>query len=113
MKAIRYILATVLTMLLLYAATEAVQECTAGLFAYDNCLWLRVREELVLPQSKLLRAVTLELIGLLLLVGFYGTFRYVFPFGARLGRAKSGPTADAKADPPGQSGCVSGPSNRH
>lgn len=70
-------------MLLFYAATQAVQDCPTGLFVYENCLWLWVRDLLGLPQSKLARALTLELVGLALLAGFYGTLRYVFPLGAK------------------------------
>jgi hypothetical protein len=70
-------------MLLFYAATQAVQDCPIGLFTYENCLGLGVRDLLGLPQSKLARAFILELAGLALLVGFYATFRYVLPLGGK------------------------------
>ena len=91
MKIFRYISGVLLIILLFYAATQAVQDCPTGLFVYENCLWLWVRDLLGLPQSKLLRAVTLELVGLALLVGFYATFRYVLPLGENLRRGQPEP----------------------
>ena len=78
-------------MLLFYAATQVVQDCTIGLFTYENCVWLWVRDLLGLPQTKLARAFTLELAGLALLVGFYATFRYVLPLGEKLRRRQPEP----------------------
>lgn len=78
-RLLRIIPGIILSALLLYAATQAVEDCPTSLFVYDNCLWLWVRETLGLPQSKVARALVLEVIGLALLVGLYATFRYVFP----------------------------------
>ncbi len=94
-------------MLLFYAATQAVQDCTIGLLTYENCLWLWVRDLLGLPQSKLARAFTLELAGLALLVGSYATIRYVLPLGGQFHLQQPGPNAgkDSKSStsPPGGS----------
>ena len=79
LKATRIFAGFLLTALLLFAATQAVRDCTVGLYVYDNCLWLRLQEQLGLPQGKLWRAVVLELVGLALLAGLYLTVRYVFP----------------------------------
>jgi len=84
-------------MVLFYAATQAVQDCTTGLLAYENCLWLWVRDLLGLPQSKLPRAFTLQLVGLALLVGFCATIRYLLPLGGRF--RFQGPEANASVDP--------------
>ncbi len=94
MKVIRIIAGILLTGLLLHAANLAVRDCTAGLNSYDNCLWLRIRERLGFPPSKLLRAGALELVGLALLAGLYLTVRYVFPF-----RRKPGESRTARSDP--------------
>ncbi len=64
---------------LLYLATLAVHDCTTGLHTYDNCVWLWVLQHTGVPPSKLLRALTLEIIGLSLVAGLYITVRYVFP----------------------------------
>ena len=98
LKIFRYISGVLLIILLFYAATQAVQDCTIGLFAYENCLWLWVRDLLGLPQNKLLRAATLELFGLALLVGFYATFRYVLPLGDRFRRGQPEPHAGANGE---------------
>lgn len=66
--------------LLLTAASRATRDCKVGLYAFDICSWVWVRELLGLPASKLLRAVFLELIGLTLTVGIFLTIRYVLPF---------------------------------
>jgi hypothetical protein len=74
------ILAGVLALgLILAAASLAVRDCPIGPFTYENCIWLQVRDELNLPQSKILRGLTLEVIGLCLLAGVLLTVRYVFP----------------------------------
>jgi len=64
---------------LLYLASLAVHDCTVGLHVYDNCVWMWVRQQTGLPPSKLLRALTLEIVGLALVAGLYVTVRYVFP----------------------------------
>jgi hypothetical protein len=66
--------------LLLTAASRMTRDCTVGLYAFDICSWVWVREQLGLPASKLLRAVFLELIGLTLAAGIFLTIRYVLPF---------------------------------
>lgn len=62
-----------------YLSSRAVRDCPAGLFLSDNCLWLWVREQTGLPQSRFLHSLTLFIVGLLLLAALYLTARYVFP----------------------------------
>ncbi len=78
-KALRFVAGFLLTALLFYAADLAVRDCTSGLYTYDNCLCMWLRERLGLPQGKLWRAAALEVVGLSLLAGLYLTVRYVFP----------------------------------
>ena len=66
--------------LLLFAASRTTRDCTVGLYVFDICSWVWLREQLGLPSSKLLRAVFLELLGLTLTAGIYLTIRFVFPF---------------------------------
>lgn len=75
-KVLRFGFGTLLVALILYAATWAVRDCPAGELVYENCLWMAVRDYLGLAQSKLGRAVTLEIVGLALLAGLYITLRY-------------------------------------
>jgi hypothetical protein len=69
-----------LVALFLEAASHTTRDCTVGLYVFDICSWVWVREQLGLPASKALRAVFLELIGLTLTAGIYLTIRFVFPF---------------------------------
>lgn len=62
-----------------YAAELAVRDCPAGLYVYNNCLWLWVRERTGLPESHFLHALILWIVGLILLAGIYLTVRFVFP----------------------------------
>jgi hypothetical protein len=78
-KVLRVIVALALAGLILHVASLATRDCTVGLFAYENCWWLWVREQCGLPASKFLRAGFLELVGLALLAALILTFRYVFP----------------------------------
>lgn len=94
LKAFRIMAGAALVGLILFAASRAVRDCPAGPYVYDNCLWLWVREALHLPQSKLLRAATLEFVGLVLLAGLYTTARFVFS----LGRIKAAPGSDSPRD---------------
>jgi len=66
--------------LLLYTASRTTRDCTVGLYVFDICSWVWLRELLGLPASKFLRAVFLELVGLTLTVGIFLTIRFVFPF---------------------------------
>ena len=66
--------------LLLYAASRTTRDCTVGLYVFDLCSWVWLREQLGLPASKFLRAVFLELVGLTLTAGIFLTIRFVFPF---------------------------------
>jgi hypothetical protein len=66
--------------LFLFAASRTTRDCTVGLYVYDICAWVWVREQLGLPASKLLRAVFLELIGLTLTLGIFLAIRFVLPF---------------------------------
>ncbi|MGH9376124.1 MAG: hypothetical protein ACRD22_08020 [Terriglobia bacterium] len=89
-KAARIISGCVLVAIILYAAQLAVRDCSNGLFVYDNCLWLWLREQAGLPNSRLLHWFALFLVGLALLGGLYLTIRYVFP------RSKSGNTVESE-----------------
>jgi hypothetical protein len=66
--------------LCLMAASRTTRDCTVGLYVYDICAWVWVREQLGLPASKFLRAAFLELIGVTLTVGIFLTIRFVLPF---------------------------------
>jgi hypothetical protein len=79
-KVVRIILGTVVVGLVLFAADLATRDCTVGPYAYDNCMWIRVRTHLGLPASRLLRMAALEFVGIALASVLYLTFRYVFPF---------------------------------
>lgn len=79
MKALRIIVGILVVGFLLHLATLATQDCTVGVYVYEICFWLRVREYLGLPASGLLRAGALEVVGLALAAGIYLTIRYVFP----------------------------------
>ena len=78
--AVRIVAGIFIIALLLDAASRTTRDCTVGLYVYDICSWVWLREQLGLPASKLLRAVFLELIGLTLTAGIYLTIRFVFPF---------------------------------
>ena len=77
--ALRIVAGIFIIALLLYAASRTTRDCTVGLYVFDICSWVWLREQLGLPTSKLLRAVFLELIGLTLTAGIYLTIRFVFP----------------------------------
>jgi hypothetical protein len=96
LKVFRILVGAGLVSLILYAASRAVRDCPAGPYVYDNCLWLWLRDALGLPQSKPLRVVALEFVGLGLLAGLYLTARFVFP----IGRAKPVPEGDSPRDVP-------------
>ena len=79
LRALRIAVGILIIGLLLAGAQLATRDCSAGLFRYDNCLWLSASEYFGLPQqSKPLRAVILEGVGLTLLAGLYFTYRLVF-----------------------------------
>lgn len=78
---IRVALAAGLALILLEAANWAVRGCSTGPDASENCLWLGVRRHFRLPSSRLLRAGLLEAAGLVILAGFFLTFRYLWPRG--------------------------------
>ena len=65
--------------LLLGVASWAVRDCGVAPYAYENCAWLDMRDAFALPQSKLLRALLLQAIGLSLAGGMYFTWRYILP----------------------------------
>jgi len=79
-SALRIIAGIFIVALLLYAASRTTRDCTVGLYVFDICSWVWLREHLGLPASKFLRAVFLELVGLTLAVGIFLTIRFVFPF---------------------------------
>ena len=78
--ALRIVAGIFIIVLLLFAASRTTRDCTVGLYVYDICSWVWVREQLGLPASKLLRALFLELIGLTLTVGIFLAIRFVLPF---------------------------------
>ncbi|MGH9356625.1 MAG: hypothetical protein ACRD10_10895 [Terriglobia bacterium] len=78
-KLMRSTLGCLAVAIILYAAQLAVRDCPSGLFVSDNCLWLWVREQTGLPNSRPLHWLVLFIVGLMLLGGLYVTFRYIFP----------------------------------
>ncbi len=78
--ALRIVAGIFIVALLLYAASRTTRDCTVGLYVFDLCSWVWLREQLGLPASKFLRAVFLELVGLTLTAGIFLTIRFVFPF---------------------------------
>jgi hypothetical protein len=78
--ALRIVVGLFIIALLLLAANRTTRDCTVGLYVFDICSWVWVREHLGLPASKLLRAVFLEIIGLTLTVGIFLAIRFVLPF---------------------------------
>ena len=78
--ALRIVAGIFIIAMFLLAASRTTRDCTVGLYVYDICAWVWLREQLGLPASKLLRAVFLELIGLTLTVGIFLTIRFVLPF---------------------------------
>jgi hypothetical protein len=99
LRALRIGVGVLLIGLLLAGAQLATRDCTAGLFRYDNCLWMAASEYLGLPQqSKALRAVFLEGVGLSLLAGLYLTYRYILSSALkpRTGRAQTNQGVEAE-----------------
>jgi hypothetical protein len=88
LNAMRIIAGVVLVALALYLASLAVKDCSTGIYAWENCLWLAAREQTGLPPSKFLRALVLEIVGVSLLAGLYLTIRYVFPLQKTRGEAE-------------------------
>ena len=78
-KGLRIVAGIVLAGLILHMASVATRDCSVGVFAYDNCWWLWVREQCGLPANKLLRGGFLMLVGLALLAGLFLTYRFVLP----------------------------------
>jgi hypothetical protein len=79
MRAIRIVAWLAIVAALLVVASWSVRDCQIGLLLYENCIWLDVRDALALPQSKLLRALLLQVIGFALLGGMFMSWRYVYP----------------------------------
>ena len=77
---LRIVAGILIIALLLHAASRTTRDCTVGLYVFDICSWVWVREQLGLPASKLLRAVFLDFIGLALTAGIFLTIRFVLPF---------------------------------
>jgi hypothetical protein len=99
LRTLRIVVGVILIGLLLAGAQLATRDCTAGLFRYDSCLWVAASESLGLPsQSKGLRAVFLEVVGLTLLAGLYLTYRFVLSpaLKPRTGRAQIGQGAEGE-----------------
>jgi hypothetical protein len=93
-KAIRIILGIALVGIVLHLADLATRDCRLAPFVYDNCMWTGLRARLGLPESRFLRMVVLECVGILLAGSLYVCFRYVFPF--RRGRR---PAPDSSLTP--------------
>ena len=85
---LRIVAGILIIALLLHAARWTTRDCTVGLYVFDICSWVWLREQLGLPASKFLRAVFLELVGLTLTAGIFLTIRFVFPIW-RTSRASS------------------------
>ncbi len=81
-RILQVLLGIVVLGLLLGVASWAVRDCEVALYVYENCVWLDARNALALPQSKLLRAVVLQAIGLILLGGIHITWRSFLHRGA-------------------------------
>jgi len=97
LRAFRVLLGVVIIGYLLHLARLATRDCTAGLYIFDNCLWVRIHEELGLPANKLLRAVALEVVGLALAGGIYAGLRLMIP---ALRRATPGHTEQGAGPSP-------------
>jgi hypothetical protein len=78
--ALRIVAGLFIIALLLTAASRTTRDCTVGVYIYDICAWVWVREQLGLPASKFLRAVFLEIVGLTLAAGIFVAVRFVLPF---------------------------------
>jgi hypothetical protein len=89
LDALRIVAGIFMVGLFLYAASRTTRDCTVGLYVFDICSWVWLREHLGLPANKLLRAIFLELVGLTLTAGIFLTIRYVFPFWRRGTRCKT------------------------
>jgi hypothetical protein len=103
LRVLRIVAGALLIGLLLAGAQLATRDCRAGLFHYDNCLWMAASEHLGLPlQSKPLRAVFFEGVGLTLLAGLYLTYRFVISpaLQRRAGRAQTGHGSEAEPAQP-------------
>ena len=79
-SAVRIVVGIFMLALFLMAASRTTRDCTVGLYVYDICAWVWVREQLGLPASKFLRAAFLELIGVTLTLGIFLSIRFVLPF---------------------------------
>ena len=101
-KMLRIFAGVLLIGLIFRTATLATRDCTIGLYVYDDCLWVWIREQLGLPASKFLRAGVLELIGLALLAGLYLTVRFVFPPWRRGASTLDTPPHDRPHEPSSQ-----------
>ena len=78
--ALRVVVGIFFIALFLMAASRTTRDCAIGLYVYDICAWVWVRDQLGLPASKFLRAAFLELIGVTLTLGIFFTIRFVLPF---------------------------------
>ena len=76
----RIIAGIIVVGLVLHAADLATRDCRLGPYVYDDCMWLWVRHHFGLPESRLLRMATLEIVGIALAIVLYFTFKYIFPF---------------------------------
>lgn len=77
---LRIVAGVLVIALLLHLASRLTRDCTVGLYLFDLCSWVWVREQLGLPANKFLRAGFLEISGITLAAGIYLTLRWVFPF---------------------------------
>jgi hypothetical protein len=64
---------------ILYAATLATRDCSVTPYFAANCFGIWAKNHLGLPPNHILRALILEVVGLILAAALYLTIRYVLP----------------------------------
>ena len=103
LRALRIVVGALIIGLVLAVAQLATRDCTAGLLRWDNCLWLDASEYLGLPpQSKRLRAVLLDVVGVALPAGIGLTYRFTLlpALKPRADRAHSGSSLETTTPTP-------------
>lgn len=105
LKCLRVAAGLSLVSLLLWAAQRAVRDCATGPYSFDNCTWIWLRAHFGLPQSRTLRTLGLEFVGLSLLAGIFVSLRYVLPPFRKASSSDAAPAETAPhPTPPKQSG---------
>ena len=77
--------------LVMAAAYLATMDCRIVLYVWDNCMWMRLQSYLALPDSRFLRMIVMECVGISLALILWLTYRYVFP------HRKASPNASSPA----------------